>query len=64
MSYQTIKHGLDTGTIQGVQTETGLWKVNLDQFNGGADTSAIVQRLDEAERMLKALCGFFKLEVR
>ena len=62
MSYPTIKNALETGQLKGVKTEAGHWKIDT-QDGGNTDTAAIVRRLDEQERMLKALCGFFKLEV-
>jgi len=56
LSYPTIKNALETGQIKGVKTEAGHWKVDT-QDNGSADAAAIFQRLDETERLLKALCG-------
>ena len=56
MSRPTILHGLETGRIKGIKTETGHWRV----FIGDAEdtsTTAIVEQLNEQGRLLKALCG-------
>ena len=56
VSYPTLKHALETGQIKGIKTEAGIWKVLLDD-TCNTDTSAIVQRLEETERLLKSLCS-------
>ena len=56
LSYPTVKNALETGQLKGVKTEAGHWKIDT-QDAGSAETAVIVKRLDEAERMLKALCG-------
>ena len=56
LSYPTVKNALETGQLKGVKTEAGHWKIDTHE-SGSTDTSVIVKRLDESERMLKALCG-------
>ncbi|MDR1892033.1 MAG: hypothetical protein LBQ48_03370 [Oscillospiraceae bacterium] len=53
LSYPTVKNALETGQLKGVKTEAGHWKIDT-QDAGNTDTSVIVKRLDEAERLLKA----------
>jgi len=58
LSYPTIKKAVEAGQLKGVQTETGKWKIdtNADMNN---DRTALINRLDEQGRMLKALCKQF-----
>ena len=56
LSYPTVKNALETGQLNGIQTEAGHWKVDTADTSDGS-ISAIMERLGETERMLKALCG-------
>lgn len=56
VSYPTLKHALETGQIKGIKTEAGIWKVLLTDTED-KDVTAIIGRLYEQERLLKALCG-------
>jgi len=55
LSYATVKHMINSNQLKTITTESGL--VRIDIHDDNADSSAIVKRLDEQERMLKALCG-------
>ena len=56
LSYATVMHMIKTKQINAIQTEGGHYKI--DTLNSGnMDTGVIIKRLDEYEKMLKALCG-------
>jgi len=55
LSYPTIKKALETGQLRGIRTEAGYWKIDI-QADGKTDISAILQRLDVQECLLRALC--------
>jgi predicted site-specific integrase-resolvase len=61
LSYQTVKNAAETGQIKAIQTEAGNWKIDVSG-EGNRDTTAIIERLDVQERMLKALCGHLGLK--
>lgn len=56
MSYPTIKNALETGQLKGIRTEAGHWKIDTAATED-KQTTAIIERLDTQERLLKALCG-------
>ena len=62
LSYKTVKNALDTGQLKGIMTEAGHWKIDTHDSDSNRDAANIVARLDEQGQMLKALCGFFKID--
>ena len=63
LSYQTVKNALDTGQLKGVRTEAGHWKVDTTDA-GNKDATAIMERLDRQEQLLKSLCRHLGLTDR
>ena len=62
LSQKTVRHGLGTGQIKGIKTETGKWRV--DTFDGNNFQSEFVmQRMDKHEKLLLALCKQFGIVV-
>jgi len=62
LSYATIDYMCKSGQLRFVTTESGLRRIDT-QEEGNTDTSAIIKRLDEAEKMLKALCGHLGVKI-
>ena len=62
LSYQTVKHALDTGELRGVRTESGHWKIDT-HADGNSDLSALIDRLDNQERLLSSLCAHLGVKV-
>jgi len=55
LSYATVNHLCESGQLR-LTTESGLKRIDT-QDDGSADATTIIKRLEEAERLLKALCG-------
>ena len=55
LSYPTIKNALEMGKIRGIQTETGLWKIDTNNSEN-RDTAMVVERLVKQEELLAKLC--------
>ena len=54
LSYATVNHLCNTGQLNFITTESGLKRI--DTMQKDADNSAILEKLDAQEKMLKALC--------
>ena len=61
LSYPTIKNALETGQLKGIKTEAGHWKIDASDTGGDTISAAIMERLDEQQKLLKALCGHLGL---
>ena len=60
-SYPTIKNALETGQLKGIRTESGHWRILVGE--GSPEYSAIIERLDRQERLIKALSSHFGVKV-
>jgi len=56
LSYPTVKNALENGSLRGIRTEAGHWKIDT-QADGNKDVSAIIRRLDAQDQLLNALCA-------
>ena len=55
LSYQTIRSALERGELNGLRTESGLWKI--DTFSdSNPDLTALIARIDNQATMLAKLC--------
>ncbi|MCL2264253.1 MAG: hypothetical protein FWC08_13645 [Defluviitaleaceae bacterium] len=62
LSYQTVKHGLETGQLRGIQTESGNWRVDTHDGNN-LQVEFVLQRLEKQEKFLLAICRQFGISV-
>ena len=61
LSYPTVKKALETGQLKGIKTECGHWRI--DTQADSPEYSAIIERLDRQERLIKALSSHFGVKV-
>ena len=54
---QTVKHNLEAGILKGLITPAGHWRVDTQADN--PEYSAIIERLDRQEQLIKALSNHF-----
>ena len=55
LSYATVDHLLKSGQVKFITTESGLRRVDTQEVDHAEP--AIFKKLDDHERLLKALCG-------
>ena len=60
LSYKTLKYAAETGQIPAIKTESGQWKICVTDTSN-VDTASIITKLDEQQKLLKALCGHLGL---
>ena len=61
ISTPTLKKALESGAIKGVRTECGHWRIDTQADN--PEYSAIIERLDRQEQLIKALSRHFGVKV-
>ena len=61
LSYATVNHLLKSGQLAFITTESGQRRVDTQPLNAGQD--AVIARLEEQERLIKALCSHFGMVV-
>lgn len=63
LSYKTIRHALESRQLNGIRTESGIWKIDT-RFKGGSDVSTLLYKLENVERALLALCRQMNTEIK
>ena len=61
-SYQTIKHALDSGQLNGVKTPGGKWLIDT-QDTANPDTSIMMAKLDQTSRLVEKLAAHLGMKV-
>ena len=62
LSYPTVMGALERGELKGIKTESGHWRVKLENDNS-SNIPDISERLQKIEQSIYALCKQFNTQI-
>ncbi|MCL2215940.1 MAG: hypothetical protein FWB91_02845 [Defluviitaleaceae bacterium] len=61
LSYKTVMHMIKTGQLPHIETESGQYRIDMQ--SGDIGSTFIVDKLNETQTMVKALCRQFNTAI-